>query len=118
MTIQNASKAWASVILAGSLIACAGPATSQETTLPDKPREIVLRQVAPDLYFLFDYASSNASFLVTEEGVLVVDTRQHVRDGEDLLRRIRAITDKPIRWVVNTHFHADHYLGNPAFKAA
>lgn len=118
MTISNFSKAGASIVLAGCLAAAAGPATSQQTTLPDKPREIVLRQVAPDLYFLFDYASSNASFLVTDEGVLVVDTRQHVRDGEDLLARIRAVTDKPVKWVVNTHFHADHYLGNPALKAA
>ena len=118
MTIVNVNKACASILLAGCLAAAAGSAVSQETTLPDKPREIVLRQVAPDLYFLFDYASSNASFLVTEEGVLVVDTRQHARDGEDLLARIRKVTDKPVKWVVNTHFHADHYLGNPALKAA
>jgi glyoxylase-like metal-dependent hydrolase (beta-lactamase superfamily II) len=122
MTISTAGKSFASAFAGGFISVClfaaAGPAAAQETTLPDKPREIVLRQVAPDLYFLFDYASSNASFLVTEEGVLVVDTRQHVRDGEDLVARIRAITDKPIKWVVITHFHADHYLGNPAFKAA
>lgn len=105
-------------LLAACCFAAAGPAVSQETTLPDKPREAVLRQVASDLYFLFDYTSSNSSFLVTEEGVLVVDTRQHGRDGEDLLARIRKVTDKPVKWVVNTHFHADHYLGNPAFKAA
>lgn len=105
-------------VFAASLAALAFAVPAQETTLPDKPREIVLKQVAPDLYFLFDYASSNASFLVTDEGVLVVDTRQHRRDGEDLLARIRKITDKPIKWVVNTHFHADHYLGNAAFKAA
>jgi hypothetical protein len=74
--------------------------------------------VAPDLHFLFDFSSSNASFLVTDEGVLVVDARQHVRDGEDLIARIRKVTDKPIKWLVNTHFHGDHYLGNPAFKAA
>ncbi len=105
------------LILAAGLISMASAAVSQESTLPKKPREIVLRQVAPDLYFLFDYGSSNASFLVTEEGVIVVDTRQHVRDGEDLIARIRKVTDKPIKWVINSHFHADHYLGNPAFKA-
>jgi glyoxylase-like metal-dependent hydrolase (beta-lactamase superfamily II) len=111
-------KTFLSMLLASTLAIMAFSTRAQETTLPDKPREIVLKQVAPDLYFLFDYGSSNASFLITEEGVLVVDTRQHVRDGEDLLARIRKITDKPVKWVVNTHFHADHYLGNAAFKAA
>ncbi len=79
---------------------------------------ISLKKVAPDLYFLYDDASSNAAFLVTEEGVLVVDTRQHPRHGQDLIERIRKITDKPIRWAVVTHFHGDHYLGSPAFKEA
>jgi cyclase len=80
--------------------------------------ELNQRQVAPDLYFLHDATSSNSTFLVTQEGVLVVDSRQHPRDGQDLLDRIRKITDKPIKWVVNTHFHADHHYGNSVFKAA
>ena len=103
--------------LAALLLLPAGASIAQESPTHKAAPEITLRQVAPDQYFLFDYASSNASFLVTDEGVLVVDTRQHVRDGEDLIARIRKVTDKPIKWVVNSHFHADHYLGNPAFKA-
>ena len=79
---------------------------------------IQLKQVAPDLYFLYDDLSSNSAFLVTDEGVLVIDTRQHPAHGRDLLERIRKITDKPVKWVINTHAHGDHYYGNPAFKAA
>ena len=78
---------------------------------------IQLKQVAPDLYFLYDDLSSNAAFLVTAEGVLVIDTRQHPAHGRDLIERIRKVTDKPIRWVINTHAHGDHFYGNPAFKA-
>jgi len=77
-----------------------------------------LKRVAPDLYFLYDDLSSNSAFLVTEEGVLVIDTRQHPAHGRDLIERIRKITDKPIKWVINTHAHGDHFYGNPAFKAA
>ncbi len=77
-----------------------------------------LKQVAPDLYFLYDDLSSNSAFLVTDEGVLVIDTRQHPAHGRDLIERIRRITDKPVKWVINTHAHGDHYYGNPAFKAA
>jgi cyclase len=80
-------------------------------------RKVEFKQVAPDLYFLFDFDSSNSVVLATDEGVLVIDTRQHPRDGQDLIDRIRKITDKPIKWVINSHFHGDHQLGNPAFKA-
>jgi glyoxylase-like metal-dependent hydrolase (beta-lactamase superfamily II) len=111
-------RSWSLCILMLAAVPSVGPAVAQESPTHKAAPEIALRQVADDLHFLFDYASSNASFLVTDEGVLVVDTRQHVRDGEDLIARIRKVTDKPIRWVVNSHFHADHYLGNPAFKAA
>ena len=76
-----------------------------------------LKQVAPDLYFLYDDLSSNSAFLVTDEGVLVIDTRQHPAHGRDLIERIRKITDKPVKWVINTHAHGDHFYGNPAFKA-
>ena len=48
----------------------------------------------------------------------MIDTRQHPRDGQDLLERIRKLTDKPIRWVINSHFHGDHHFGNAPFKAA
>jgi len=79
-------------------------------------RPVEFKQVAPGLYFLFDFDSSNAVVLTTDEGVLVIDTRQHPRDGQDLIDRIRKITDKPIKWVINSHFHGDHHLGNPAFQ--
>ena len=77
-----------------------------------------LKRVAPDLYFPDDDSSSNSAVLVTEEGALVIDTRQHPAHGRDLIERIRKITDKPIKWVINTHAHGDHFYGNPAFKAA
>ena len=104
-------------VLVAAVLCAAAPALAQQMINPTNPRPIVEEKAAPDLYFLFDYDSSNAGFLVTEDGVLVVDTRQHPRDGQDLIDRIHKITDKPIKWVINTHFHGDHYLGNPAFKA-
>src|SRR6266852_3991863 len=82
------------------------------------PAPAVLKQVAPDLYFFYNDASSNSAFLVTDAGVLVVDTGQHPADGRALLERIRRVTDKPVKWVINTHAHGDHYFGNAPFKAA
>jgi glyoxylase-like metal-dependent hydrolase (beta-lactamase superfamily II) len=77
----------------------------------------VVKQIAPDLYFFYDFDSSNSVFLVTDAGVLVIDTREHPRAAQDLLVRIRKVTDKPIKWVINSHFHGDHHLGDPPFKA-
>jgi cyclase len=83
-----------------------------------EPDETSVKQVASDLYFLFDFNGSNAVFLVTDAGVLVIDTRTHPREGRDLLDRIRKVTDKPIKWVINSHFHGDHHMGNAVFQAA
>lgn len=74
------------------------------------------RQVAPDLYFNFDYGGSNSAVLITEEGVLIVDTRMHPDDAELLLAEIRKLTDAPIRYVINSQHHGDHYMGNVIFE--
>jgi glyoxylase-like metal-dependent hydrolase (beta-lactamase superfamily II) len=91
---------------------CAAPAAAQQS--PD--RTPTVKRIASDLYFFYDYSGSNAVFLVTDEGVLVIDTRQHPRAGQDLLDRIRKISNKPIRWVINSHFHGDHTFGNATFQ--
>jgi glyoxylase-like metal-dependent hydrolase (beta-lactamase superfamily II) len=82
-----------------------------------KSHPIEVKRIAPDLYFYWNDGSSNSAFLVTDEGVLVIDTQQHPADARRLLGEIRKVTDKPIKWVVVTHAHGDHYLGNPVFKA-
>ncbi len=61
---------------------------------------------------------SNPGFVVTSEGVLVIDTGGSVQIGEMLIRQIKTVTDKPVVKVINTHFHGDHWLGNHAFVEA
>jgi cyclase len=87
---------------------------AEESAKPPPPA--VMKQIAPDLYFHFDYDSSNSIIWATEEGVLVIDTRQHPRGAKELVDKIKKITDKPIRWAVVTQAHGDHYLGNQVFK--
>ncbi|MEH0164582.1 MBL fold metallo-hydrolase [Roseateles sp. MS17] len=60
---------------------------------------------------------SNAAFVVTPEGVLVVDALGSPGLAEELIAAIRGITPAPIKWVVATHYHADHIYGLQAFKA-
>jgi glyoxylase-like metal-dependent hydrolase (beta-lactamase superfamily II) len=92
------------------------PAAAQEPAgnSADAP---TVKQIASDLYFFYDYSGSNSVFLVTDEGVLVIDTGQHPRAGQDLMDRIRKITNKPIKWVINSHFHGDHTFGRDFRRA-
>src|SRR5215472_7232218 len=63
-------------------------------------------------------AGSNAGFVVGTNGVLVVDSFVGVDPAKELLAEIRKVTELPIRFVVNTHYHLDHTGGNAVFAAA
>jgi len=99
--------------LVPTLMVLAGVALGGSQAAAQTP---TVKQVASDVYFFFDFNGSNAVFLVTDDGVLLIDTRTHPREGRDLLERIRKVTDKPVKWVINSHFHGDHHMGNSVFK--
>ncbi len=61
---------------------------------------------------------SNASFVVTDDGVVVIDALGSPALAEELIAEIRRVTAQPIRYVIVTHYHADHIYGLQAFKAA
>jgi glyoxylase-like metal-dependent hydrolase (beta-lactamase superfamily II) len=96
------------------------PATAQEFVLQP-------RQVGPHSWAVFGEAgmataanrgfNSNAGFVVTRAGVVVFDTLGTPALGEALIAAIRRVTPQPIRRVVISHYHADHYYGAQAFKA-
>ncbi|MBI2956440.1 MAG: MBL fold metallo-hydrolase [Acidobacteria bacterium] len=58
---------------------------------------------------------SNAAIIVNESDVLVVDTHLTPSAARALLAEIAALTDTPVRYVVNTHWHPDHVQGNQAY---
>lgn len=60
---------------------------------------------------------ANASFIVGNEAVAVIDTLGSAKVAAEMRAVIKSITDRPIRYVINSHMHPDHVLGNAVFKA-
>lgn len=58
---------------------------------------------------------SNGAFIVNKDDVVVVDTHLRPSWARDLIAEIRKVTDKPVRYVVDTHWHPDHVQGNQAY---
>jgi glyoxylase-like metal-dependent hydrolase (beta-lactamase superfamily II) len=58
----------------------------------------------------------NAGFIVTGDGVIVVDALASPRDGEALVVAIRTVTKQPIMWLILTHHHPDHHFGAIVFR--
>ncbi len=79
-----------------------------------------ITQVAPGVYAAIGRAgvASNGAFIVNQDDVLVVDTHYRPSWARDLIAEIKKVTDKPVRYVVNTHWHNDHTQGNQAYVAA
>jgi cyclase len=60
----------------------------------------------------------NAAIIVLDDGVLVVDTHSKPSAARALIEQIKKLTNKPVKFVVNTHFHWDHYQGNEAYPSS
>lgn len=106
-------------LLMAGLVGTSSSAEEQISPLP-------VREIAPGLFVhqgpyalaapRNEGAIANAGFIVGRDAVAVIDTEGSYRAGRGLLAAVRARTALPIRYVINTHVHPDHLLGNAAFS--
>lgn len=59
---------------------------------------------------------SNSAFIITKNSVILIDTGTTVDYANEVKKQIAKITKNPIKYIINTHHHPDHFLGNKAFE--
>jgi glyoxylase-like metal-dependent hydrolase (beta-lactamase superfamily II) len=108
------------MFVGGALI---GAAAGQQSQPLPPVRDI--QKIRDNLYFISGgdtndrstWTGGNVAVLVTERGVVVVDTML-ANAGRGILERIRSVTDKPVTTIINTHTHFDHTGSNTEFPAS
>lgn len=92
------------------LLTCNTSIFSQEN-----PEEIEPIQVSDNLYAITDLGGGNIAFLVTEDGIIVVDATYLPSVAKKLVSIIQTVSDKPIKYLILTHSHGDHINGIAGF---
>jgi glyoxylase-like metal-dependent hydrolase (beta-lactamase superfamily II) len=79
---------------------------------PQQP-QLKLNKVKEDLYEI-EGDGGNVAVLVTNEGVLLIDDKFD-QDHDAIMEKIKSVTNQPVKYIINTHYHADHSGGNAKF---
>jgi cyclase len=81
------------------------------------PSKLETLKIADDLYVIHNaFVPGNVTVLITNQGVVLVDDKFEV-DVDNIVAEVRKLTNQPIRYVVNTHYHGDHSGGNAKLQA-
>ena len=83
----------------------------------NQPAKLDTVKIKDDLFVIHnDYVPGNTTVLVTNEGVVLVDDKFEI-DHENIMAQLKKITNQPVKYVINTHYHGDHSGGNPKLQA-
>ena len=77
------------------------------------PPTLTIEKIHDDLYMVVG-DGGNVAVYITNEGVILVDDK-YDQDHAQIMARIRSVTNQPVRYILSTHYHADHSGGNTLF---
>jgi quinoprotein relay system zinc metallohydrolase 2 len=113
-------------ILGAALTLCTGTSGTGAAEAPPATGPLSVRNVAPGDYVHFGQIAlttpdnagdiANLGIVVGRDAVAIVDTGGSVAVGRRLRLAVRGVSDRPIRYVIDTHEHPDHIFGNAAFE--
>ncbi len=99
-----------SIFLCSFLLVTLSSLAQQRQAAPLK-----LEKISDRLYQILGGRGANGGFYIGDNGVLVIDTKQTQESVDLTIEEIQKITDKPIKYIVNTHSDGDHVMGNQFF---
>jgi glyoxylase-like metal-dependent hydrolase (beta-lactamase superfamily II) len=77
------------------------------------PPQLTISKVKDDLYYI-EGDGGNVAVYVTDEGVILVDDK-YDQDHDAIVAKVKSVTNQPVKYVLSTHYHADHSGGNAKF---
>ena len=80
-------------------------------------KNITFSEIGPDLYAFTAEGDPNSAIIVGDDGCIVFDAQATPAMANKVIERVRTVTDKPIKYVVLSHYHAVRVLGASAYKA-
>jgi glyoxylase-like metal-dependent hydrolase (beta-lactamase superfamily II) len=90
-------------------------AFASQADLAEKTESFV--KLADNAYCLTAEGDPNTGIIIGDDGVMVIDTRATPAMAEDVLRHLRTVTDKRVKYVLLSHYHAVRVMGASAYKA-
>lgn len=120
---------WLAAFAALMLVCSAtGIGRADEIRLPENLDDVTLARITDRIYVVHGILSlpdghnsglmSNTGIVLTDAGVVIVDSGGSLAAGRLIMARLRELTDKPVIALFNTHVHGDHWLGNAAVREA
>ena len=80
-------------------------------------KKVTFEEIGRDLYAFTAEGEPNSGIIVGDEGVMVIDAQATPVMAQDVIARVKKVTDKPITHVLLTHYHAVRVLGASAYDA-
>ena len=106
------SKTWIVRISAGLLL-LGGAWVAYTQNNAKQPPQLTTTKVKDDLFVIVG-DGGNVAVYITNEGVILVDDK-YEQDYDQIMSSVKALTSQPIRYILSTHYHADHSGGNTKF---